>query len=217
MIIYPSPDTCSIFIGKFLLESCYRISFNRVRNTTPIVGYKDKKPRDYAIGAAIASGDLIINFLHPGYLTKVIQESQNLTDYKTELQFIKNDVANRFSERANLLFKGKHINKELIKQLKAIRQEEELDSPVSSEEKFDITIFYHKNPKWTRKLIGCQITAEGEAIEQSPAPAGSDSSSGAPIMEKYAFIVDDIKTYKMSEFAQGKTTSKVKPSSNERI
>ena len=217
MIIYPSPDTCAVFIGKFLLESLYRISFNRSRNATPIVGYKDDKPRDYAIGPAIVNGDLVINFLHPGYLTKVIEKTKKEDVYQTELDFIKKDLQNSFSDKAGLLFNRGKINKELIEQLKRLNESKELDSPVTSGEKFDITIYYHKNPRWVRKLIGCQIIAEGEAIEQSPAPAGSDSSSGAPIMEKYAFIADDVKTLELSAFIRNESTYKVTQVTDERI
>ena len=76
---YPTPTTVSYYVGKYLIDDAYRIDFNRKRTDQPIWGYGSTHFDFIARGREIVTGNIVLNFRYPGYLTNVIRNQQGKT------------------------------------------------------------------------------------------------------------------------------------------
>lgn len=76
---YPTPTTVSYYVGEYLIDDAYRIDFNRKRTDQPIWGYGSTHFDFIARGREIVTGNIVLNFRYPGYLTNVIRSQQGKT------------------------------------------------------------------------------------------------------------------------------------------
>lgn len=77
---YPTPSTTKSYINEIELDDMFRLDFKRNINHQPIYGYDDQQFGFIAKGKELVSGQIIINFRYPGYLTAVIRNSAKYKD-----------------------------------------------------------------------------------------------------------------------------------------
>ena len=72
---YPTPSTTKCYINDVELDDIFRVDFKRNKNHQPIYGYNDEQFGFVAKGKELVTGQIIINFRYPGYLTAVIKRN----------------------------------------------------------------------------------------------------------------------------------------------
>jgi len=77
---YPTPITTTFYIGQYLIDDVYRVDFTRKVTHQPIWGYASKQYDFIAKGREIVTGNIIINFRYPGYLTNAIKVATQDSD-----------------------------------------------------------------------------------------------------------------------------------------
>jgi hypothetical protein len=77
---YPTPSTTKCYVNGIELDDMFRVDFKRNINHQPIYGYDDQQFGFVARGKELVSGQIIINFRYPGYLTAIIKNSKKYQD-----------------------------------------------------------------------------------------------------------------------------------------
>ncbi|RMG69777.1 MAG: hypothetical protein D6710_08300 [Nitrospirae bacterium] len=69
---YPTPSTVKYYIQGIELDDIYRVDYNRTVRHNPVYGYDSKKFGFIARGKELVTGNIIVNYRYPGYLTTAI-------------------------------------------------------------------------------------------------------------------------------------------------
>lgn len=80
--LYPTASTTAIFINGYHVEQAYQIQYKENVNKVPIYGYSDYTYSKIAVGRTLVQGILVLNFVSPGYLSAVLEESRSTTPKK---------------------------------------------------------------------------------------------------------------------------------------
>lgn len=133
---YPTPSDVKCYINGIEIDDMYRIDFKREVRHQPIYGYADKKWSFAAKGKELVTGQLVLNYRYPGYLTAVILKAtiDEVTQNKANGSFVQNPVPpenfidftaieslgaeERAAYIANELQNGRGTNQALIDELK---------------------------------------------------------------------------------------------------
>jgi hypothetical protein len=70
--LYPTASTSAIFINGFHVEQAYQLQYKESSNKIPIYGYNNYTYSKIARGKTLVQGILVINFISPNYLTRVL-------------------------------------------------------------------------------------------------------------------------------------------------
>ena len=73
---FPTPSTTKCYVNDIEVDDMFRVDFKRNINHQPIYGYDDQQYGFVAKGKELVSGQIIINFRYPGYLTALIKNSK---------------------------------------------------------------------------------------------------------------------------------------------
>ena len=86
--VFQTPSTTKCYVNDIEVDDMFRVDFKRNINHQPIYGYDDQQYGFVAKGKELVSGQIIINFRYPGYLTALIKNSkkyQEVLDKSTEI------------------------------------------------------------------------------------------------------------------------------------
>ena len=72
---YPTPSDVKCYINGIELDDVFRIDLKRQVNHQPVYGYNDAKFGFVAEGKELVTGQIVINFRYPGYLTAAIHNA----------------------------------------------------------------------------------------------------------------------------------------------
>mgnify|MGYP006883056312 CR=1 FL=1 len=81
---YPTPSTTKCYVNDIELDDIFRVDFKRNKNHQPIYGYNDEQFGFVAKGKELVSGQIVINFRYPGYLTAVLKNAYLIKDVLNE-------------------------------------------------------------------------------------------------------------------------------------
>ena len=102
----------SIMLGPHLLTQCFGIEYSLQQSKRPIYGYNSQYYDGVANGLVLVTGALHLNFVHPGYLSTVLQKYHTFVNSVREL----NDPA-----RANDLVSYLSVHESLSPLVNVIR------------------------------------------------------------------------------------------------
>jgi hypothetical protein len=74
--IYSTASNVAAFINGYHIEQAYGFNFKESVPKVPIYGYNDYKYSKAVTGKGIVQGILVVNFMFPGYLNGVIEQSK---------------------------------------------------------------------------------------------------------------------------------------------
>lgn len=75
----------SIMLGPHLLTQCFGIEYSLQQSKRPIYGYNSQYYDGVANGLVLVTGALHLNFVHPGYLSTVLQKYHTFVNSVREL------------------------------------------------------------------------------------------------------------------------------------
>lgn len=72
---YPTPSKVKCYVNGIEIDDMFRIDFKRDVRHQPIYGYDDAQWGFVAKGKELVTGQLVINYRYPGYLSSVIRRA----------------------------------------------------------------------------------------------------------------------------------------------
>lgn len=84
---YPSPSLVQVYVADLHIEDAYHCEYQEEDSTQPLFSYSQREYVAVAEGKTLVSGQLVINFRYPGYLSVALQNAYDklgsyVTDYK---------------------------------------------------------------------------------------------------------------------------------------
>ena len=72
---YPTPSDVRCYINGIEIDDMFRVDTKRQVNHQPIYGYNDQQFGFIAKGKELITGQLVLNFRYPGYLTAALEKA----------------------------------------------------------------------------------------------------------------------------------------------
>lgn len=213
---YPSPAEVKIYINSDQwIDDAYRVDYTVSNGRIPLYDYTSPFFKVVAEGNHQVSGQLIINFRFPGYLSRalikgLIRDSDFANDLKKQHDITREMVGRNPSERVEMLLAAKKLGtfeatKLLSEELFSSESSGRLggrakitdSSGIVIEDKalshilhpFNIVIKYGgEEALYHKRIEHCVILGEGQVISASALAGGDLSASGMPIYEVYSFV-----------------------------
>lgn len=102
---YKNPTDTYVFIENIWMDDIYRVDFNRNFSRSPQYGYRDKRYGQISEGRELITGNIVINFSEPGYLSAAIAGLQsnypnkvNTKNPYNEIENLKKEINSRIEE-----------------------------------------------------------------------------------------------------------------------
>lgn len=144
---FPTASNCAIFINGHHIDLAYKFDYREASQRLPIYGYNDYNFSKMARGRNLIQLSLIINFVHPEYLSYAFTETENkvvfntnnilgsedlATSKKSMEDYFRNNMTQDISDPAGRATRAEFISKMLDDRINRQRYKDALYTNVNS-------------------------------------------------------------------------------------
>lgn len=103
---YFTATLARIYIGNLFVDEVHSVQFVLQQNRSPVYGYASRFADAYSTGRSLVQGQIIVNYVHPGYLRTILQEYHRLFLARNSVPDEASYILSARSDRRQLLSSG---------------------------------------------------------------------------------------------------------------